>query len=88
MKTTMKQPKKRYDSHMEHYLVPTALFLLNVSAVHVIYAYSNAAGGQGWWLLSLTVALAALGSAVWIKNRIYLWCSMAYYLLLFIYCCL
>lgn len=77
---------KRHDTHTEHYLVPAALFLLNVLAVHVVCAYFNAVGNQIGWLVLLTLAFVALSSAIWIKNRIYLWCSMMYYAALFIYC--
>lgn len=86
MKATLKKTKKQYDTHMEHYLVPTALFLLNIAAVHVVYAWFNITEEQRWYLVLLAIALTALGSSVWIKNRIYLWTSIIYYLLIFAYC--
>jgi len=46
MKAAKRKYNKRHDTHTEHYLVPAALFLLNVLAVHVVYAYFNATGNQ------------------------------------------
>lgn len=86
MKAVKKKTHKRYDTHTEHYLVPAALFLNNIAAVHVVYAYFNATNEQAGVLLLLTLALVALGSAVWIKNRILLWSSLVYYAVLLIYC--
>jgi len=74
--------KTRYHTITEHYLVPTALFLLNICVVHVLYVYSTGKWGSVWYLVALTGALAALGSALVVKGRYYLWCSIVYYLLL------
>lgn len=86
MKAAKQKTRLQYDTHTEHYLMPAALFLLNICTVHVIYAYANARTGQLGWLLLLTFAWIALGSAVWLKNRIYLGGSMALYLALLTYC--
>jgi len=86
MKAIKRKHSKRYDTQTEHYLVPAALVLLNIIAVHIAYAYFNATGNQMGWLVSLTLAFISLSSAVWLKNRIYLWCSMMYYVVLLIYC--
>ncbi len=86
MNAAKRKHNKRYDVHTEHYLVPAALVLLNILATHIIYAYFNNTGSQAGWLVSLTLAFIALSSAIWTKNRIYLWCSMIYYVMLLIYC--
>ncbi|MBK1438810.1 hypothetical protein JHJ32_02320 [Parapedobacter sp. ISTM3] len=81
----MKHTKKHYHALIEHYLVPAALFLLNINLIHIIYAYFNGSWDRLWHLVALTIAFAALGSAVLLKNQRLLWCSMGYYLLLLAY---
>ncbi len=82
----MKKVTKQYDAFTEHYLVPAALFLLNVSLVHTIYAYANGSWNRPYHLAAITVSLIAFVSALRLKKRGYLWFAIGYYLLLLTYC--
>lgn len=79
--------KKAHQTLLEHYLVPVALFLLNINLVHVIYAYSTGNWNNHWHLIALTTAFVALGSALMLKNANYLILSILYYIVV-LACCL
>ena len=76
-----KQAVKRHRL-TEHYLVPTALFALNIGLVHVIYAYANGTWDNYWHLTALTGAPAASALALFLKHRGLLCCSTIYYIAL------
>jgi len=78
----MKGAEKKHHAFTEHYLVPLALFALNVCVVHVIHAYSTHSWTSHLQLIALTGSPLALGSALWLKNRNFLICSIVGYLLL------
>ncbi|MGV3763642.1 hypothetical protein [Parapedobacter sp.] len=67
---------------IEHYLVPTALFALNIGLVHVIYAYANGTWENHWHLAALTGSPVVLGLALLLKHRFLLFFSTVGYLAL------
>ena len=76
-----KRPTKDHKL-IEHYLVPTALFALNICLVHVIYVYATGTWANYWYFAALIAAPLALGSALLLKNRNFLICSTIGYLVL------
>jgi len=66
----------------EHYLVPTALFALNIGVVHVIYTYANGTWENQLHLAALTAAPAILALALFLKYRWLLLSSSVGYLVL------
>ncbi len=81
----MSKQTTKHHKLTEHYLVPAALFALNIGLVHVIYAYGNGAWENYWHLAALTAAPLALGLALLRKHRGLLLCSTLGYLALLLY---
>lgn len=77
-----KRATKHHHKLTEHYLVPTALFALNICVVHVIHTYATGGWDNYWHLAALTAAPVALGSALLLKHRGFLICSTIGYLAL------
>lgn len=65
----MNKPAIKHDKLTEHYLVPSALFALNIGLVHVIYTYATGSWNNYWHLIALTGTVAALGIALLLKSR-------------------
>ena len=71
-----------HDKITEHYLVPAALFALNIGLVHVIYAYATHTWDNYWHLTALTSAPVTLGIALLLKKRGFLFFTTIGYLAL------
>src|SRR5690606_32280992 len=80
--TTMNKQAIKRHRLTEHYLVPTALFALNIGVVHVIYAYANGTWENQLHLAALTAAPAILALALFLKHRWLLLSSSVGYLIL------
>jgi len=79
----MNKQATKYHKLTEHYLVPAALFALNIGLVHVIYAYVNGTWENYWHLAALTGAPVALGFALRFKHRgLLVWSTIGYIVLL------
>ncbi len=70
---------KGFDRIAEHYLVPTALVVLNMAAVHALFAHAYQPHEPAPLAL-LAVAIALLAAALATKRRYLLVLSVAYYL--------
>lgn len=81
----MKKTKKKHHALTEHYLIPAALFVLNICVVHVAYALSTGSWVSLWHLVALTAGLVTLVGALILKNRSFLYCSIACYLMVLTY---
>ena len=71
--------KKHHNVFIEHYLVPAALFLLNICLVHVVYVYS---AGSMYSLESkaiLTLVLLAMAGSLAFKKKGLLVSSIFFY---------
>lgn len=78
----MKKTVKRFDAITEHYWVPTALFLLNINIVHVIYAYATFPLADRWeQLVLVSCATLALTGGMMTKNKLYLIGASVFYLI-------
>lgn len=70
----------------EHYLVPTALFMLNICLMHTVYAFESGVPYYGWHKLLLCGTLLFLGVAVMKKKK---WCligAVGGYLAILLWC--
>lgn len=75
----MSKQTTKHHKLTEHYLVPAALFALNIGLVHVIYVYAIGAWDSYWHLAVLTCSPLALGFALLFKQRsLLIWSTVAY----------
>ncbi|SEM37596.1 hypothetical protein SAMN05216436_10419 [bacterium A37T11] len=79
----MKLVHKKFDKVTEHYLVPIALLILNVSIVHTIFFAAFYDKATGFFMLILTAPIF-VAIALILKYRITLLLAIAYYLVLFL----
>jgi hypothetical protein len=70
--------KKKHNVFIEHYLVPIALFLLNIGLVHVVYAYAEGTM-SGLSKVALTLTLVLLAGSLVFKKKIFLASSILLY---------
>jgi len=70
--------KKKHNAFIEHYLIPVALFLLNICLVHVVYVYT--AGTMSMLSkVALTLTLALLAGSLVFKKKVLLASSILLY---------
>lgn len=72
--------KKKHNAIIEHYLLPVALFLLNICLVHVVYAYAT--GSMSLLSkLALTLTLVLLAGSLLFKKKVLLTSSILLYVI-------
>lgn len=71
--------KKSHHALTEHYLVPAALFLLNICLAHLIYAFTSNSAYLPLGKIALAVAFVLLGSSVVFKKQVHLAGSILFY---------
>jgi hypothetical protein len=73
--------KKIHHTLTEHYLVPAALFLLNICLAHLIYAFASGSTYPPISRIALALAFVLLGSSLVLKKQIHLAGSILFYTL-------
>jgi len=71
--------KKKQNTLIEHYLIPTALFVLNTCLVHVIYLYASGPIYSFPTKLIMTLSLILLGASLIFKTKTLLTSSILLY---------
>lgn len=75
--------KKRQHIVIEHYLVPAALFVLNICLIHLVYVLATGNWQNNrWYTATLAVALLTGCISLRVKRKGYLFFSIAFYLVL------
>jgi len=71
--------KKKHHALIEHYLIPTVLFVLNICLVHVIHAFMEDSAKPALYKAALVVSFALLGSSLVTKRRGHLMGAILFY---------
>ena len=76
--------KKKHNAFTEHYLVPVALFLLNICLVHVIYAFVAGSTYSPVNKIALAATFVLMASSLLFKKQVLLASSILFYALVVI----
>jgi hypothetical protein len=61
--------KKKHNTFVEHYLVPIALFVLNICLVHVVYLFAAGTVYSVTAKVTMTLTLILMGASLVFKKK-------------------